>query len=132
MMPKADAWRTRARLNLTAADVLLEQPDHQSATPAASRIYYALFQACVAELIEGNLTPRSLGAPGERWRHKMVERNLRATERLRCCSEAERVYKDLRELRETADYGPGFVSIEDVRPGFKSVKTVLTQFGIAT
>ena len=64
MTTDAEAYLRKARENLASAEADLSAGRLNS---AASRAYYAAFQAAVAALIERGISPR-----GESWDHKFV------------------------------------------------------------
>ena len=64
MTTDAEAYLRKARENLASAEADLSAGRLNS---AASRAYYAAFQAAVAALIEQGISPR-----GESWDHKFV------------------------------------------------------------
>jgi len=64
MKANAEAYLGKALENLAAAEADVEAGRHNS---AASRAYYAAFQAGVAILIENEVSPR-----GDAWEHRFV------------------------------------------------------------
>ena len=64
MTPDGEAYMAKALESLAAAEADLEAGRHNA---AASRAYYAAFQASVAMLIENGIGPR-----GDAWEHRFV------------------------------------------------------------
>ena len=98
-------------------------------TAAASRVYYALFQVAISELMEAGKTPQSFSS-SDQWRHGMVANNLKAAPRLRSSRTIRHLYKMLQSSREVADYGPGWVLAKDVQDHFVGLKNAFEQLGI--
>ena len=90
--------RHKAALNLRAGDALSALG---LADPAASRYYYALFQAAVHALTQRGWTPGRVRSGAVEWDHSMVMNNVAVIRGRR----SDRVlYGAMRELRELADY----------------------------
>ena len=100
-------------------------------TAAASRAYYALFQAVIAEFVAEGKSPLSFSAEAQRWRHDIVSGNLRGAIKLLSCKDIKQTYKRLRASRETADYGPGSVDESDVRKNLADLRATLLHCGIS-
>ena len=107
-----DGWRRRARENLRASEILTD-PELLKETkieatptfwnPAASRLYYALFEAVVAEFVRRKLTPKEINCPEPEWRHDCVASACVGTLQNRALGKA---FKNAMALRERADYQP--------------------------
>ena len=91
--------KDKAVENLAAGDLLLER-GHINA--AASRYYYAMYQAAVRSLTLLEFRPGGIRSGAVDWDHSMVENNV-----MQCRKEwRDRVlYMQLRRLRSRADYG---------------------------
>jgi uncharacterized protein (UPF0332 family) len=68
---------------------------------AASRMYYAVFQAAVETLRRQGRSPSDLRKGAKDWDHEMVGRNAAF---VRGRAEDDNLLRRLRELRERADY----------------------------
>jgi uncharacterized protein (UPF0332 family) len=90
----------KAKTNLRAGEALLALG---LIDPAASRYYYALFQAAVSRLVEQGRTPGSLASGAVKWSHSVVANN---TYLLRQRRSDRLLFDSLRELRNQADYWP--------------------------
>ena len=69
--------------------------------PAASRYYYALFQAAVHRLMQRGWTPGRLRSGAIQWDHTMVMSNILLVRGRRSDRE---LYESMRNIREDADY----------------------------
>jgi len=69
--------------------------------PAASRYYYAMFQAAVHRLTVLGWTPGRLERGAVRWGHAMVANNVLLVRKLRSDRD---LYAEMQDLRERADY----------------------------
>jgi len=106
--------KDKALENLAAGDILLRR-GHVNA--AASRYYYAMYQAAVHTLTRQGRVPGQIRSGAVEWDHSMVENNTRM---LRQHVPDRFLYGGLRRLRTRADYGPIDVmrhEVEDVRRG---------------
>lgn len=106
----------KARDNLRAGETLaaLGLPD-----PAASRYYYAMFQAAVHALSRRGWTPGRLQSGAIEWSHVVVMNNVSLVRGRRTDAA---FFKVMRELRTRADYDdksvePGLLAahVDDVR-----------------
>lgn len=95
--------KDKAVENLAAGDLLFER-GHVNA--AASRYYYAMYQAAVFEHTRRGRRPGEVRSGAVDWDHSMVENNTR---RLRQRLDDRMLYGDMRRLRTRGDYGPGDV-----------------------
>ena len=115
--------KSKARENLEAALRLLERG---LLNAAASRLYFAAFQAAIHALRARSRAPaeRQAGAGG--WSHARVEEAI-AT--VRGNEEDRNVFRAARLLREEADYGSGTVwrrELEFLRPEVERLVRDLT------
>jgi len=92
--------KNKAEKNLSAAEFLIER---KLFDPAASRVYYAAFQAAVVGLAAVPLQPSDARAGATYWNHDMV---LQTIYRVRKSRADEHLMKTLKGLREKADYDP--------------------------
>lgn len=70
--------------------------------PAATRYYYAMFQAAVHRLATLGWTPGRLSSGAVRWSHTIVQNNVLL---IRSRRSDRGLYLELRRMREEADYG---------------------------
>ncbi|MCI0587803.1 MAG: HEPN domain-containing protein [Planctomycetes bacterium] len=93
--------KAKALVSLEAAVSMI---DEGFVDPAASRTYYAMFQAAVHALeTRRGMRPGDLRLGADRWGHDMVCGNAKLR---RGSREDERLLRALRGLRERADYEP--------------------------
>lgn len=90
--------KDKAFENLAAGERLFEDGRFNA---AASRYYYAAFQAAVVRFGALGRTPGSLRSGAERWDHASIANNVSL---LRGRREDGRLYRDLMRLRIKADY----------------------------
>jgi uncharacterized protein (UPF0332 family) len=88
----------KAKSNLQAGEILVAAG---LVDPAASRYYYAMFQAAVHRLTALGWTPGRLASGAVKWSHTMVAQNVLLVRRARSDRE---LFTMMRELREEADY----------------------------
>jgi len=69
--------------------------------PAASRYYYAMFQAAVHRLTVLGWTPGRLERGAVKWTHTMVANNVLLVRKRRSDRD---LYAEMRNMREDADY----------------------------
>jgi len=100
--------REKARQNLKAGRVLL---DAGLLDAAASRFYYAAFQAAVYALERQGRRPSDFRGGARRWEHRMVA-GVGNLARGRVGDDV--LLDDLRRIREDADYKPGAVRRSDL------------------
>ncbi len=74
------------------------------ADPAASRMYYALFQSAVHALRRRGLRPERLRSGAVHWDHAMVRNNVWAVRGRRSDRELLREMLDLRKLADYEDH----------------------------
>ncbi len=104
--------KAKALQNLRAGNLLFDRGLYDA---AASRYYYAMFQASVHVLESRGVPPGSAVPDTQRWRHRTVR--ARVAE-VRGRPGDERLYEEIRLLRETADYNPdpvGHRAVESCR-----------------
>lgn len=104
--------KDKALENLAAGELLL---DRGLPNAAASRYYYAMYQAAVHRLVQRGLVPGKIRSGALEWDHSMVENN--AT-RLDDDWRDRLLYRQMRGLRGEADYGDGAVRSETLA-GFR-------------
>ncbi len=90
--------KDKAVANLKAGEALLRLG---LVDPAASRLYYSLYQAAVHAFKARGWLPGSVRSGAVEWSHDMV---LGTVRRLRGRREDMELYDDMRELRRKADY----------------------------
>ncbi len=115
--------KAKARENLEAALRLL---DRGLLNAAASRLYYAVFQAAIHALQSRRRDSAEAPAGGRGWSHAGVQDQI-AT--IRSDDEDQRMFKRLRLLREMADYGQPSVprrELEFLRPDAERLVRELT------
>jgi len=88
----------KAAKNLQAGEILAVAG---LVDPAASRYYYAMFQAAVHRLTALGWTPARLARGAVRWTHTMVANNVLLVRKRRSDRD---LYAELLRLREQADY----------------------------
>ena len=139
-MSEVERWKRRSRENLRAAEILssqelLAESSVQSVStfwnPAAARLYYSLFQAVVAKLIDKNLTPADINCPDPgRWQHDSVKSACRRVLQDR---DLRTTYEVAMQLRERADYMPESpVQEPEFREIEESVRQKLRTLGVAS
>ena len=122
--------RLRARENHAAAKLLLGEGQYNA---AATRAYYALYQAIVAELEDKGRRPDEFYSPSERdkeavkWPHVTVIRISRAAAGLE--PEEQSVVRLAWEQRLQADYKPEPVQREDIEYLMGRLDGVLDSLG---
>jgi hypothetical protein len=95
--------------NLAAGDLLLARG---YVNAAASRFYYAMYQAAVQRLRDLGRTPSSVPSGAVEWDHSMVQNNTRL---LRDEWRDHMLFRTMRILRVDADYEADAVLVEKVR-----------------
>jgi uncharacterized protein (UPF0332 family) len=88
----------KAKANLQAGEILSAAG---LVDPAASRYYYAMFQAAVHRLTALGWTPGRLSSGAVKWDHTMVANNVLLVRRRRSDRD---LFAEVRRLRERADY----------------------------
>ena len=78
---------------------------------AASRLYYAMYQAAVHALTQRGRRPEQTRSGAVDWDHSMVENNVRT---LRGSRADKDLYRAMRSLRVAADYAPDYIRGADV------------------
>jgi hypothetical protein len=111
------AWRERARQNAKAASVLSAR-NPSLPFPAVSRLYYACFQAVVANLLQAGHVPR-VDSHGEVWR---------AAESIRPGLGGD--LQDLYGWRRKADYATGDVTEQIMRELVTQYLSVCASLGV--
>ena len=104
----AREMRLAARENLAAAFPLHERG---LLGAAASRFYYAMFQASVHRLTARGWTPGRLSSGAVEWNHTMVANNVLLVRRRRSDRD---LIAEVRYMRELADYAEDSVDPADV------------------
>jgi uncharacterized protein (UPF0332 family) len=102
--------KDKALENLAAGERLFEDGRFNA---AASRYYYAAFQAAVVRFAALGRPPGTLQGGADRWNHALVAQN---TWLLRGRREDARLYRGLMELRTQADYQDRAVNSSDLAP----------------
>jgi uncharacterized protein (UPF0332 family) len=100
--------RDKARESLRAAEVFF---DADCVDPAASRLYYAVFQAAVDWLTRMGRRPEELSLGADRWRHETIVGNASLFRRR---LGDVRLLRALHSLRVQADYQPASVPLEQI------------------
>ena len=102
--------KDKALENLEAGDLLLERG---LLNAAASRYYYAMFQAAVFRLELAGDAPGRFQSGAVRWDHATIANN---TLRLRGRREDRKLYHAVRQLRVRADYFEAPIGPADIAP----------------
>jgi hypothetical protein len=100
--------KDKAVQNLTAGEILL---DRGLADAAASRLYYATYQAAVHRLTEDGFEPGAILSGAVEWDHSMVLINVRC---LRNRWKDRLLYLEMRHFRGQADYGDAGVPAHEL------------------
>jgi uncharacterized protein (UPF0332 family) len=117
-------WKERSSKNLAAAICLI---DKALEAPAASRLYYALYQAVIAKAIPLGVGPTSRG--GHRvWEHRQVSDLMK---RVTGSSQDRMMYRHLVSQRECADYLTGEITLDDVRRDLADARPLLERLGVS-
>lgn len=87
--------------------------------PAASRFYYAMFQAAVHRLEQLGWSPARLEMGAVKWSHAMVAGNVSLVRRRR---EDRGLFRAMRQLREQADYEADSVEPERLASRAESLR----------
>ena len=111
----------KAAANLRAGDILAAAG---LVDPAASRYYYAMFQAAVHRLTKLGWTPGRLSSGAVEWNHTMVEHNVLLVRRLRPDRD---LFRAMRQLRARADYFDDSVPPEEVNSHVDAVRTFVEE-----
>jgi hypothetical protein len=106
--------RHKARDNLSSARILL---DAGLVDPAASRLYYAIFQAAVDWMSRMGRRPDEFTRGAKWWRHDVIVRNASLVRR---SVPDLRLFKELQSMRIQADYQASRVEREDLVALFDS------------
>ncbi len=126
-MDAHDPWWLRSTLNAKAARRLTTM-EPKLCVPAASRTYYALFQACIAHFEAAGKQASDFGSNEQRWRHTPVMNNLNAVPRLCALGKhLKSLFIKLRSRRENADYGPELPEDDDVIADLHELERLLPQ-----
>jgi uncharacterized protein (UPF0332 family) len=139
-MSEVQKWKRRSRENLRAAEILSSQEILDEASvqavstfwnPASARLYYSLFQAVVAKLVDKKLSPSSIDCPDpDRWQHDSVKSACR---RFLEDRELRTAYEFAMQLRERADYMPESPVLEaEFREIEELVRQKLRALGVAS
>lgn len=98
--------KDNAAANLRAGEILSAAG---LADPAASRYYYAMFQAAVHRLTALGWTPDRLSSGAVEWSHTVVANNVLLVRRRRSDRD---LFDRMRRLRERADYSENSIDRE--------------------
>jgi uncharacterized protein (UPF0332 family) len=96
--------------NLSAGETLLARGFVDA---AASRLYYAMYQAAVSRMANLGIAPVTVQSGAVRWDHAMIAQN---TWRLRRRRDDRELYISMMQLRVKADYSDTAVPAVDVSP----------------
>ena len=113
--------REKAKINLRVARDLAESGLFD---PAATRMYYALYQAFVFRLADRGLRPQALKSGATWWEHDMVQNNSKAA---RGRSSDRLLFEKARILRVQADYKPRFVDPGETRDCLHDVEFLIEE-----
>ena len=109
---RAGPVKAKALQNLRAGNLLFDRGLYDA---AASRYYYAVFQASVHVLESRGVTPAAAIPGARRWGRPTVRARI---SEVRGRPEDERFFGSLRDLRDKADYNHwsvGFLAVESCR-----------------
>ena len=101
--------KDKALENLAAGELLL---DRGLVNAAASRLYYAMYEAAVWALTKEGKRPGAFRSGAVEWDHSMVENNVGV---LRNSFEDRDLYREMRRARTTADYKADGVDATQLR-----------------
>jgi hypothetical protein len=101
--------KDKALENLAAGELLL---DRGTINAAASRLYYAMYEAAVWALTNAGKRPGAFRSGAVEWDHSMVGNNAGM---LRTSYEDRALYKVTRSARLVADYKPARVNEIELR-----------------
>ncbi len=118
-----DGLAKKAAENLRAATLLVGAREYNA---AASRAYFALYQAGMFALEGKGMTPGTFGDYTE-WNHRLIKNNRRA---FGLNWEERELWEDLYELRVKADYRDADVQREEIEPALGEVADVLQRLGV--
>ena len=113
--------REKARQNLEAARLLVERGLFDA---AASRLYYAAFQAAVWALGRQGLRPDSIRLGARHWDHSMVAESASL---VRGRPEDVLLFRQLRRLRTHADYEQGPTDRRDLEGWFDAAGRFISE-----
>ena len=113
----------KARANLQAGEILSAAG---LVDPAASRFYYAMFQAAVHRLAALGWTPGRLASGAVKWSHTMVLQNVFLVRRTRSDRD---LLERMRDLREQADYGEDGVPAQRLAAQIAAVRDFVEEAG---
>jgi uncharacterized protein (UPF0332 family) len=116
--------KDKARASLRACQHLLEAGFFD---PAASRLYYALFQAALQGLANAGVSPGDVSSGETRWNHALIAQN---TYRCRKQKGDRGIFESLRSLREQADYQPEPIERADVDQWLADVEGFVTAVAV--
>jgi uncharacterized protein (UPF0332 family) len=92
--------------------------------PAATRYYYSMFQAAVHRLTALGWTPARLEMGAVKWSHAMVAGNVFLVRRRR---DDRDLFRDMRRIREQADYADDSVANEELALGVAAAKAFVEE-----
>lgn len=111
----------KATANLRAGDILAAAG---LIDPAASRYYYAMFQAAVHRLTKLGWTPGRLSSGAVEWNHTMVANNVLLVRRLRSDRD---LFARMRDLRVVADYREASVPPGQIAADLAAVRSFVEE-----
>ena len=111
----------KARANLQAGEILSAAGLFD---PAASRCYYAMFQAAVHRLTTLGWTPGRLSSGAVEWDHTMVANNVLLVRRRRANRD---LFARMRDLRERADYATARIPAGDLAAEVAAVRDLVEE-----
>jgi len=113
--------KKKAARNLQAGEILAAAG---LVDPAASRFYYAMFQAAVHRLTVIGWTPGQMSSGALRWSHTAVQNNVFLVRRR---PSDRRLFAEMRKLRELADYGDDAVDTGQVAARAAAVREFVAE-----
>lgn len=120
-----DDWRGRARENFRAAASLIS---NSLFAPAATRLYYAVFQGVVAKLLEKGMEAKKLSRDAyTEWPHGVVRNHVFFATGI---GDDRITYDELYGMRTAADYLVGKVLDTDVKAIADDARKVLKRLGV--
>ncbi len=115
--------KDKAIENLAAGELLLERG---YVNAAASRLYYAMYEAAVHRLTQRGFRPERVRSGAVDWDHSMVENNTRL---LREHWRDRLLYLEMRRMRGQADSEDAPVSAADLRVRLSSIRDFVREVG---
>jgi len=112
----SDMLKDKSARNLQAGEILAAAG---LVDPAASRFYYAMFQAAVHRLTALGWTPGRFGSGAIEWSHTTVYHNILLVRSRRSDSD---LFRDMRWMRQQADYSEDSIAQEELSRRMASVR----------